>query len=348
MQEAAAELGVQKTFQGYGPYEGFEFLRKEIASDYALRNVKISTNEVFVSDGAKGDAANISEMFSPDNIIAVCDPVYPVYVDSNAIAGRLGEYNTTNGTWSKVVYMPCTKENNFLPSLPTQKVDLIYLCFPNNPTGAMINKIELQKWVDYANKNKAIIIYDGAYEIFITEDLPHSIYECNGADTCAIELRSFSKDAGFTGVRCAYTVIPNNLKIDGTQVNTMWIRRQATKYNGTSYVTQKGAAARFSPEGKKEINENIKYYKKNANTIYNGLKEIGLEVFGAINSPYVWLKTPNNMKSWEFFDFLLNNANVVGTPGSGFGPSGEGYFRLTSFASNEDTEEAIKRIKSKI
>jgi LL-diaminopimelate aminotransferase len=348
MKDACDDMGVTETFQGYGPYEGFEFLRQAISDDYSLRNVKIGIDEIFVSDGAKGDAANISEIFSPDSIIAVCDPVYPVYVDSNVLAGKMGIYDNNNGRWSRAVYLSCCSENNFLPELPKEKVDLIYLCFPNNPTGMAIGKDELQKWVDYAVRNNCFIIYDGAYESFITEDFPHSIYECNGAKKCAIELRSFSKDAGFTGVRCGYSVIPNDLKADGTQLNAMWLRRQATKYNGTSYITQRGAAARFSSEGKKEINEILSYYKNNAKIIYNGLKEAGFEVYGAINSPYIWLKTPNNMKSWDFFDLLLTRANVVGTPGSGFGIQGEGYFRLTSFGSTKDAVEAIERIKTRI
>jgi LL-diaminopimelate aminotransferase len=268
--------------------------------------------------------------------------------DYNAIAGRLGEYDATAGKWSKAVYMPCTKENNFLPDFPKEKVDLIYLCFPNNPSGAMILKDNLQEWVNYAIKNGSVILYDGAYEAYITEDLPHSIYECEGAKSCAIEFRSFSKDAGFTGVRSGYTIIPNELKIDGIQLNTLWLRRQSTKYNGASFITQRGASARFSPEGKKEVNEIISYYRTNAKIIYNNLKEADLEVFGAINSPYIWLKTPNNLKSWDFFDLLLNKAHVVGTPGSGFGPSGEGYFRLTSFNSKENTEKAVKQIKENL
>ena len=348
MQNACEEMLNEKTFKGYGPYEGYEFLRTAIAKNYKNFGVDIAIDEIFVNDGAKADTANIIEIFDNNTTIAVCDPVYPVYVDSNALCGRLGNYDTNTGKWSKVLYMPCVKENNFLPELPKTKVDLIYLCFPNNPTGEMISKKELQKWVDYANKNDSIILYDAAYEAYITEDLPHSIYECDGAKTCAIEFKSLSKDAGFTGIRSGYTIIPNDLKIDGIKLNSLWMRRQATKYNGASYIIQKGAEARYTEEGKKEVKELIGYYQQNAKFIYNGLKEIGLEVHGGINSPYIWLKTPNNMKSWDFFDLLLNKANVVGTPGVGFGPSGEGYFRLTSFGSKETTEKAVLRIKENI
>ena len=348
MQNACEEMLNEKTFKGYGPYEGYEFLRTAIAKNYKNFGVDIAIDEIFVNDGAKADTANIIEIFDNNTTIAVCDPVYPVYVDSNALCGRLGNYDTNTGKWSKVLYMSCVKENNFLPELPKTKVDLIYLCFPNNPTGKMISKKELQKWVDYANKNGSIILYDAAYEAYITEDLPHSIYECDGAKTCAIEFKSLSKDAGFTGIRSGYTIIPNDLKIDGIKLNSLWMRRQATKYNGASYIIQKGAEARYTEEGKKEVKELIGYYQQNAKFIYNGLKEIGLEVHGGINSPYIWLKTPNNMKSWDFFDLLLNKANVVGTPGVGFGPSGEGYFRLTSFGSKETTEKAVLRIKENI
>ena len=348
MKKASDEMLNEKTFRGYGPYEGYEFLRTPIAESYKNFGVDININEIFVNDGAKSDTANIIDIFDSNSKIAVCDPVYPVYLDSNALAGRTGEYNTETGKWSKVFYMSCTKENNFLPQLPTEKVDLIYLCFPNNPTGEMISKVELQKWVDYANKNGSIIFYDAAYEAYITEDLPHTIYECDGAKSCAIEFKSLSKDAGFTGIRSGYTIIPNNLKIDGIQLNSLWMRRQATKYNGASFIIQCGASARFSQEGKKEIEGLISYYQNNAKIIYNGLKNAGFKVYGAVNSPYIWLKTPNNMKSWEFFDLLLNKAQVVGTPGSGFGPSGEGYFRLTAFGSKETTEKAVDRIKENI
>lgn len=345
MEKACEEMLDEKTFRGYGPYEGYEFLRKPIAESYKNYGVEINPNEVFVNDGAKSDTANIIDIFAEDSKIAVCDPVYPVYVDSNALMGRAGEYNASSGRWSNIYYMPCTKENGFLPQLPVEKVDLIYLCFPNNPTGEMISKDELQKWVDYANNNGAIILYDAAYEAYITEDLPHTIYECDGAKRCAIEFKSLSKDAGFTGVRSGYTIIPNDLKIGDIQLNSLWMRRQSTKYNGASFIIQRGAEARYTEEGKKEVQELISYYQNNAKIIYNGLKDAGFEVYGAINSPYIWLKTPKNMTSWEFFDMLLNKVQVVGTPGSGFGPSGEGYFRLTAFGSKEVTEKAVSRIK---
>ncbi len=345
MESACEEMLNEKTFRGYGPYEGYEFLRNPIAENYKNYGVDINPNEVFVNDGAKGDTASIIDIFAEDSKIAVCDPVYPVYIDSNALAGRTGNYDASTGKWSGVYYMPCVKENNFLPQLPTEKVDLIYLCFPNNPTGEMISKNELQKWVDYANKNNSVILYDAAYEAYITEDLPHSIYECDGAKRCAIEFKSLSKDAGFTGVRSGYTIIPNELKIDDVQLNSLWMRRQATKYNGASFIIQRGAAARYTEDGKKEIKELVSYYQNNAKIIYSGLKDAGFEVYGAVNSPYVWLKTPNNMTSWDFFDLLLNKIQVVGTPGSGFGPSGEGYFRLTAFGSKETAEKAVKRIK---
>jgi LL-diaminopimelate aminotransferase len=349
MKEASEEMGTESGFKGYADYEGYSFLLEAISKSYGDNGVEIKTDEIFVSDGAKSDSANIGEIFSFDSIIAVSDPVYPVYIDSNALAGRLGSFDEKTKRWSKVAYMNATKENNFVPEIPSQKADIIYLCFPNNPTGAVATKQQLQKFVDYANENGSVIIFDGAYEAYITEkEIPHSIYECDGAKTCAIELRSFSKDAGFTGIRCAYAVIPNELVVEGQQLKTIWLRRQATKFNGVSYITQKGATARFSEQGKKEVGEVLAYYKKNANTIYDGLKNAGLEVYGAVNSPYIWLKTPKNMSSWDFFDFLLKEVNVVGTPGSGFGTCGENYFRLTSFGSQANTEEAVKRIVSKI
>lgn len=348
MQDGCEKMLNQDTFKGYGPYEGYDFLRKAISDTYKERNVNIEIDEIFVNDGAKADTASIIEIFDNNNSIAVCDPVYPVYIDSNALAGRLGDFDENSGKWSKLLYMPCIKENNFIPEVPKEKVDLIYLCFPNNPTGEMISKEELQKWVDYANNNGSVIFYDSAYEAYITEDLPHTIYECDGAKNCAIEFKSLSKDAGFTGIRSGYTIIPNDLKINGIKLNSLWMRRQSTKYNGASFIIQCGALARYTEEGKKEVKELISYYQNNGKIIYNGLKNIGLEVYGAINSPYVWLKTINNMKSWDFFDLLLNKAHVVGTPGSGFGPSGEGYFRLTSFGSKETSEKAIEMIKKNI
>ena len=344
---AVDEMADAATFHGYAPDLGYEFLRTAIAkNDYADRGCHIAADEIFVSDGAKCDSANIQELFSLDNKIAVCDPVYPVYVDSNVMAGRTGTWDPKTETWSDVIYMPCTAENNFTPELPKETPDLIYLCFPNNPTGSTVTKDQLQVWVDYANKVGAIIIYDAAYEAYISEEnIPHSIYECEGARTCAIELRSFSKNAGFTGVRLGFTVIPKELKVGGTCLHSMWARRHGTKYNGAPYIVQKAGEAVYSPEGKAQLKEQVAYYMKNASVIYEGLKSAGYTVSGGVNAPYIWLQTPKGMTSWEFFDYLLQNANVVGTPGSGFGPSGEGYFRLTGFGSHENTAEAIERIK---
>lgn len=346
MHKAVDEMASAETFHGYPPEYGNDFLLNAIVkNDFEARGVSLDVSEVFVSDGAKSDTGNIGDIFSLDNKVAVCDPVYPVYVDTNVMSGRSGVKNA-EGKWSNIYYMPCLAENNFLPQIPTEKVDIIYLCFPNNPTGMSITKNELKKWVDYANKNGSVILYDAAYVAFITEeDVPHSIYEIEGAKTCAIEFRSFSKTAGFTGVRCGYTVVPHELKFEGTELNSMWARRQATKFNGVSYITQRAAEAIYSNEGKAQVREMIAYYQANAKTIYNGLKESGFTVYGAVNSPYVWLKTPDGMGSWEFFDLLLNKLQVVGTPGEGFGPSGEGYFRLTSFGSKENTEIAVNRIK---
>lgn len=346
MHKAVDEMADEKTFMGYPPEYGHKWLLDAINDfDYKSRGVELDNSEIFVSDGAKSDCGNIGDIFSVDNKVAICDPVYPVYVDTNVMGGRSGEM-TENG-WSNIYYMPCTAENNFLPALPTEKVDLIYLCFPNNPTGEAIKKDELKKWVDWANENGAVILFDSAYEAFITEDdVPHSIYEIEGAKKCAIELRSFSKTAGFTGVRCGYTVVPHDLKdANGVELNALWARRQATKFNGVSYITQRAAQACYSKEGRQQIMNTIAYYQNNAKIIYNGLKECGFTVYGAVNSPYVWLKTPDNMTSWEFFDVLLNEIQVVGTPGQGFGPNGEGYFRLTAFGSLENTEKAVERIK---
>ena len=344
---AVEEMGHAETFHGYAPDLGYEFLRNAIAkNDYQDRGCDIHADEIFVSDGAKCDSGNIQEIFSVDNKIAVCDPVYPVYVDTNVMAGRTGTYDPAKGTWSDVIYMPCTAENNFIPELPKETPDIIYLCFPNNPTGTTITKDQLQVWVDYANKNGAVIIYDAAYEAYISEDdVPHSIYECEGARTCAIELHSFSKNAGFTGTRLGYTVIPKDLKSGDVMLHSLWARRHGTKYNGAPYIVQKAGEAVDSPEGKAQLKEQIAYYMKNAKTILEGLKAAGYTVFGGVNAPYIWLKTPDGMNSWEFFDYLLEKANVVGTPGSGFGPSGEGYFRLTAFGSYENTVAAIERIK---
>lgn len=347
MQKAVAEMGDAETFQGYPPELGYEFLRSAIVkNDYQARGCDITMDEIFVSDGAKSDSGNIQEIFSENNRIAVCDPVYPVYVDSNVMAGRTGTYNAQTEMWSNVIYMPCTMENGFVPEFPKEIPDIIYFCLPNNPTGTTITKEQLQSWVDYANKNGAIIIYDAAYEAYISEEnVAHSIYECDGAKTCAIELKSFSKNAGFTGVRLGYTVVPKELKCGNVSLNAMWARRHGTKFNGASYIQQRAGEAVYSMEGKAQLKEQVAYYMKNAATIKAGLKEAGYTVFGGVNAPYIWLKTPTGMSSWDFFDYLLENANVVGTPGSGFGPSGEGYFRLTAFGSYENTLAALERIK---
>ncbi len=354
MHKAVDDMAYVETFKGYPEYEGYDFLiEKIIEVDYEKRGVKIDRDEVFVSDGAKSDTANIQELFGLDNKIAVTDPVYPVYVDSNVMAGRTGVYGTDN-RWSNVTYLPCSAVNKFVPDLPKEKVDLIYLCFPNNPTGMTLNKTELKKWVDYAKANKAIILYDSAYEAYIhEEDVPHSIYEIEGAKDVAIEFRSFSKTAGFTGTRCAYCVIPKSVVAytsagEAVGLNRMWYRRQATKFNGVSYIVQRGAEAVYSDEGQKQIRETINYYMTNAKIIREGLIKVGIEVYGGVNAPYIWLKTPNNLDSWTFFDKLLGEANIAGTPGAGFGPSGEGYFRLTAFGSRESTEEAVERFKSRL
>lgn len=347
MHKAVDEMGVAATFHGYAPDLGYEFLRNAIAkNDYAARGCDISADEIFVSDGAKCDSGNIQEIFAADNKIAVCDPVYPVYVDSNVMAGRTGTYNPKTGMWSNVIYMPCTRENNFVPEFPKEVPDMIYLCFPNNPTGTTITKKQLQEWVDYANKNGSVIIYDAAYEAYITEeDVAHSIYECEGAKTCAIELKSFSKNAGFTGVRLGYTVVPKDLKCGDVSLHSMWARRHGTKFNGAPYIQQRAGEAVYSEAAKVQLKAQVDYYMRNAKAIKEGLTEAGYTVFGGVNAPYIWLKTPERMTSWEFFDYLLEKANVVGTPGSGFGPSGEGYFRLTAFGSYENTLAALKRIK---
>ncbi len=345
---AVDEMADAKTFRGYAPDLGYEFLRNAIAeNDYKSRGCDIAADEIFVSDGAKSDSANIQEILSLDNKIAVCDPVYPVYVDSNVMAGRTGTYDAAAQTWSDVVYMPCNAENNFVPELPKETPDVIYLCYPNNPTGTTLTKEQLQVWVDYANKVGALIIYDAAYEAYISEDdVPHTIYECEGARNCAIELRSFSKNAGFTGVRLGFTVIPKDIKCGDVMLHSLWARRHGTKYNGAPYIVQRAGEAVYSAEGKAELKEQVAYYMKNAKTIKDGLASAGYTVFGGVNAPYIWLKTPDNMSSWDFFDYLLENVNVVGTPGSGFGPSGEGYFRLTAFGSYENTVEALERIKN--
>ncbi len=358
LHSAVDEMASAETFMGYAPDLGYSFLRETIVEKaFKPLGADIEADEVFVSDGAKSDSGNIQEIFAKDVKVAVCDPVYPVYVDTNVMAGRTGTYDAETGLWSDVIYMPCTAANGYAPELPkgqdgfgsdNRVPDLIYLCFPNNPTGATITKDALQEWVDYANKVNAVIIYDAAYEAYISEvDVPHSIYECEGARTCAIEIRSFSKNAGFTGTRLGYTIIPKDIKdADGNMLHSLWARRHGTKFNGAPYIVQKAGEAVFSEEGQRQTNEQIAYYMKNAKYILEGLKSAGYTVSGGVNAPYIWLKTPDNMTSWEFFDFLLEKANVVGTPGSGFGPSGEGHFRLTAFGSYENTVEAIDRIKN--
>lgn len=346
LHHAVDEMGHEETFHGYAPDLGYEFLRKAIAdNDYKKRGCAISPDEIFVSDGAKSDSGNIQEIFGLENRVAVCDPVYPVYVDTNVMAGRTGNYRPEGECFDGVIYMPCREENGFLPEIPEEEPDLIYLCFPNNPSGAAISREGLQEWVDYANRIGAVIIYDAAYEAYITQEgIPHSIYECQGAETCAIELRSFSKNAGFTGVRLGFTVVPKALVRDGVSLHSLWVRRHGTKFNGAPYIVQRAGEAVYSPEGKAQLEEQIAYYMRNARVIYQELKEAGYSVSGGVNAPYIWLKTPDHMSSWEFFDVLLNQAKVVGTPGSGFGAAGEGYFRLTAFGTYKNTIEAMKRI----
>jgi len=354
LHKAVDEMAIEETFKGYGPEQGYSFLiQKVMEYDYASRGIKLEGDEIFISDGSKCDTSNIQEIFGLDNVIAVTDPVYPVYIDSNVMAGRTGTLNS-DGRWSKITYIPCTAENNFIPELPKDKVDLIYLCFPNNPTGMTISKAELKKWVDYAKAKKAVILYDAAYEAYIQEeDVAHSIYEIEGAKEVAIEFRSFSKNAGFTGTRCAYTVVPKEVMAytaggEAYPLNKLWNRRQTTKFNGVPYIIQKGAAAVYTDEGQKQIKGLIDYYMANAKIIREGLISVGMQAFGGINAPYIWLKTPNGLDSWAFFDKLLNEANIVGTPGVGFGPSGQGYFRLTAFGSRENTEKAVERFKTRL
>ncbi len=346
LHKAVDEMANAETFHGYAPDLGYEFLRNAIAkNDYKDRGCDIAADEIFVSDGAKCDSGNIQEIFGLDNKIAVCDPVYPVYVDTNVMAGRSGEYNPNTQNFDGMIYMPCLEENDFVPEFPKENPDIIYLCFPNNPTGATITKAQLQEWVDYAKRIGAVIIYDAAYEAYITEEeIPHSIYECEGARECAIELHSFSKNAGFTGVRLGYTVVPKDLKCGDVQLHSLWARRHGTKYNGAPYIVQRAGEAVYSDAGKAQLKEQVDYYMQNAKVIYEGLKNAGYSVSGGINAPYVWLKTPDKMTSWEFFDKLLHEANVVGTPGSGFGAHGEGYFRLSAFGSHENTIKAVERI----
>lgn len=347
MHKAVDDMAHIETFHGYGPEQGYDFLRSAIAeNDFRARGVAIDDDEIFVSDGAKSDCGNIGDILSVNNVIAVCDPVYPVYVDTNAMAGRAGEYDEASQGWTNIYYMPTTAENNFVPALPEKPVDVIYLCSPNNPTGTVLTKEQLQVWVDYANQHDALIMFDAAYERFITEEgIPHSIYEVAGAETCAIEFRSFSKTAGFTGARCGYTVVPKALVRDGQSLNALWNRRQTTKFNGASYIIQRGAAAIYTPEGAKQVEETINYYRTNARVIKEGLERAGFTVFGAVNSPYVWCKTPDGMGSWDLFNTLLEKAQVITTPGAGFGPSGEGYIRLSAFGDAEATKEGVERIE---
>ena len=350
--KATDEQASSETFRGYGPEQGYEFLREKIKEyDYKSRNVDIDIDEIFVSDGAKCDCGNIVDILAQDNKVAITDPVYPVYLDTNVMSGRSGKYDKETGKYENIVYIPATSKNNFVPELPKEKVDIIYLCYPNNPTGTTLTKEQLAAWVKYAKENKALILFDAAYEAFITdENVPHSIYEIDGAKEVAIEFRSYSKTAGFTGMRCAFIVVPKELKGytksgEEVSINKLWNRRHCTKFNGVSYIVQRAAEAVYTEEGRKQIKENIDYYKENAKIIKQGLEEAGYTVYGGVNSPYVWLKLPDGMKSWDFFDKLLTEANVVGTPGVGFGPSGEGYFRLTGFGTKENTQEAIRRIK---
>ena len=351
MHRAVDDLSRSETFYGYGPEQGYDFLREAIVkNDFEPRGVKLAVDEVFVSDGAKSDTGNIGEILRKANSVGVTDPVYPVYVDSNVMSGRAGDL-LPDGKWSNVTYFPCTAANDFNPALPDGQVDIIYLCYPNNPTGTTLTHEQLKKWVDYAIAHDSLIIFDAAYEAFISRsEVPHSIYEIEGARKVAIEIRSFSKTAGFTGVRCGYTVVPKEVTAaaaDGTriQLNGLWNRRQCTKFNGASYITQRGAAAIYTPEGHAQVVETINYYKENARMMRGGLEAAGFTVYGGVDAPYIWLKTPDGIGSWEFFDRLLNEVNVVGTPGVGFGPSGEGYFRLTAFGGHEVTAEAMERIR---
>ena len=352
MHKAVDDEGNPETFHGYGPEQGYPFLRDAIAlHDYNERGIDIEASEIFVSDGAKSDTGNFGDILSKNNVVAVTDPVYPVYVDTNVMAGRAGQL--CDSAWSDIVYLPVTAANGFIPSIPdgVKVPDVIYLCYPNNPTGTTLTRDQLKVWVDFALTHGSLILFDSAYEAFIREeDVPHSIYEIEGAKRCAVEFRSFSKTAGFTGVRCGYTVVPKALVVtdnDGKEVslNHLWNRRQCTKFNGASYISQRGAAAIFTPEGRAQVKEAVDYYLANAKVLREGLAEAGLEVFGGINAPYVWIKAPAGMTSWEFFDLLLEKCNVAGTPGSGFGPAGEGYFRLTAFNTLENTLEAVRRIK---
>jgi len=352
MHKAVDEMAVKESFRGYGPEQGYDFLREAILkNDFKPRGIHLDIDEVFVNDGAKSDTGNFQELIRWDNSIGVTDPIYPVYIDSNVMIGRAGVLQ--EGKWSNVVYMPCTAENNFTPQIPEQQhVDVIYLCYPNNPTGTVISREELKKWVNYALKNDILIFYDAAYQAYITDpDIPHSIYEIRGAKKCAIEFRSFSKTAGFTGVRCGYTIVPKEVTaatLNGERIslNHLWNRRQCTKFNGTSYISQKAAEATYSPEGKEQVRTTVGYYMQNAAKMRSTLAKLGFQVYGGVNAPYIWMKTPEGMGSWQFFDELLYGANVVCTPGVGFGPSGEGYVRFTAFGSHESTAEALRRIEN--
>lgn len=350
MQKAVSEMGNRTTFHGYGPEQGYDFLRKAILqNDYEARGVQLELHEIFISDGAKSDCGNLGDILGIQNTVAITDPVYPVYIDSNVMSGRAGTWE--HGRWSQITYLPCNQANGFIPALPSQPVDLIYLCYPNNPTGTVLGKEALQKWVDYALANQSLILYDAAYEAYIQDaSIPHSIYELEGAKQCAIELRSFSKTAGFTGVRCGYTVVPQELTVavrtgEKVKLNTLWNRHQCTKFNGTSYITQRGAEAIYLPDGKQQVKEIINYYMSNARAMKDALLNMGYNVTGGENAPYLWVKTPDNLSSWQFFDYLLNQAHVIVTPGVGFGPSGEGYVRLTAFGKQEDCSIAIQRIR---
>ena len=352
MHKAVDEMASADTFRGYGPEQGYEFLRRAIVeNDYAGLDIDVS--EVFVSDGAKSDTRNFGDILAQANTVGVTDPIYPVYIDSNVMGGRAGTL-AADGHWSDVCYLPCTADNGFAPQIPDRRLDVVYLCYPNNPMGTTLTRSQLAEWVDYALANDTLLLFDAAYEAFITEpDVPHSIYEIEGARRCAVEFRSYSKTAGFTGVRCGFTVVPKDLTVkaaDGSRValNAVWNRRQCTKFNGTSYITQRAAEAIYTPEGKAQVRATIDYYLRNASTMLSGLRAVGLEAYGGVNSPYIWLKTPAGVTSWEFFDKLLNEANVVGTPGAGFGPAGEGYLRLTAFGTYEDCLEAMDRIAKNI
>lgn len=351
LHKAVDEMGCADTFRGYGPEHGYEFLRRAIVeNDFATRGINLDEDEIFINDGAKSDTGNFGDILGTDNSICVTDPIYPVYIDSNVMGGRAGE--VTDGIWSKITYCPCTAANDFVPQLPDHPTDMIYLCYPNNPTGTTLQREELEKWVDYALKNKSLLLYDAAYEAYITrEGVPHSIYEIDGAKKCAVEFHSYSKTAGFTGLRCGYTVVPKELVFtsksgDEVQLNQLWNRRQCTKFNGTAYIVQRAAEAIYSEEGKCEIRETIDYYMTNARIMREALTEVGLKVYGGVDAPYIWLKTPDGVGSWEFFEQLLTQINVVSTPGVGFGPAGEGYIRLTAFGKREECEEAMKRLKT--